>query len=94
MFASKYIGAGANVHRVEDAALDKILSQTETEMDPAKRMANYALVQKHVIEQAYIIPLYASKGYIVLNARFKGAKAAPYDPLGFPFFADMYVEFK
>jgi peptide/nickel transport system substrate-binding protein len=91
MFNSKMIGAGANVHRVRDEQLDTILNATEVELDQAKRMANYAQVQQRVIEQAYIIPLYASKTFLGLNARFKGVLKMPYDPVGFPYINEMYL---
>ena len=55
-----------------DPALDEILDLTRSTVDPLERQQYVTEAQIMIIEQAYIVPLYASNGYFAVNSNVAG----------------------
>lgn len=91
MFHSSQIGS-LNASQVKDPELDKLLEATRTIMDPAKRQEAANAAQKYVVEKAYVIPLYASYTYTLVNSRIKGLVLSNFT--AHPYFHDAYIETK
>lgn len=73
---SKAVGT-LNFAMVKDPELDRLLEATRTTTDPEKRQAVVNDAQKHIVEQAYLIPLFAKMNFLTLTNRVKGAVVAP-----------------
>ncbi|CAI8726076.1 peptide/nickel transport system substrate-binding protein [Brevibacillus sp. IT-7CA2] len=63
-----------NLSGVKDDKLDALLLKGRTTVQTDARKQVYMDVQKQLIEQAYVVPLYYEKAFTVLNARVKGVK--------------------
>jgi peptide/nickel transport system substrate-binding protein len=85
---SSMLGAINGAH-VNDPALDEILNRTRSEIDSTARQAAITEAQKHIIEQAYIAPIYTALNYYALDQRVQGLI---YDPTrGSNWFEDAYI---
>ncbi len=73
LFHSSQIG-GLNISGVKDAELDGLLEKGRSAFDLEERKKIYAEAQKHMSEQAYIVPVYIDKKFTVVNSRVKGVK--------------------
>lgn len=63
-----------NVSGVKDDQLDALLLKGRTTLQTDARKQVYMDVQKHLIEQAYVVPIYNDKAFAVINSRVKGVK--------------------
>ncbi|MDC0759422.1 ABC transporter substrate-binding protein [Brevibacillus sp. AG] len=63
-----------NLSGVQDDKLDALLLKGRTTMQTDARKQVYMDVQKHLIEQAYVVPIYYDKAFTVINSRVKGVK--------------------
>ncbi|ATF13409.1 ABC transporter substrate-binding protein [Brevibacillus sp. HB1.4B] len=63
-----------NLSGVKDDKLDALLLKGRTTMQTDARKQVYMDVQKHLIEQAYVVPIYYDKAFTVINSRVKGVK--------------------
>ncbi|WP_289140097.1 ABC transporter substrate-binding protein [uncultured Brevibacillus sp.] len=70
-FDSSQVSNFASVH---DPKLEELVRKGRTIFDPEVRMPLYAEAQKLVIDQAYIVPIYVRKHFVVVNKRVKGVK--------------------
>lgn len=61
-----------NLGRISDPALDKLLEQAGGEMDPAKRIAVYADVQKKIMDHAVWFPIHNQVNPIAYRANRTG----------------------
>lgn len=84
---SSQIG-GLNFFRLSDPKLDRLLDRGLTETDPVQRKKAFAEIQKLVVEQAYWVPLYSAKTFVVVNNRVQGVKP---NPLGAVVIQDLWV---
>jgi peptide/nickel transport system substrate-binding protein len=80
MFHSSQAGA-FNTAFTNDPDLDALLAQTRTTTDPAARQEVIDQVQKMIVEKAYIVPVYSSKIFYVINSQVTGATWTIYDIL-------------
>ncbi|TQR37365.1 ABC transporter substrate-binding protein [Brevibacillus brevis] len=63
-----------NLSGVKDDKLDALLLKGRTTIQADARKQVYLDVQKHLIEQAYVVPIYYDKAFTVINSRVKGVK--------------------
>lgn len=63
-----------NVSGVKDDQLDALLLKGRTTLQTDARKQVYMDVQKYLIEQAYVVPIYNDKAFAVINSRVKGVK--------------------
>ncbi len=84
---SSQIG-GSNHSAINDKQLDALLEKGRTTVNNEERLKVYADVQKLVVEQAYWVPIYIEKKFIIINKRVQGVKL---HPLGLLLFQDSWV---
>lgn len=72
-FHSSQIG-GLNHVRLQDPELDALLEKGRTTVEPEERKQVYAQVQENVVENAYWVPIFAEKVFVVVNSRVKDVK--------------------
>lgn len=70
-FHSSQIGV-LNFICVEDPELDEILNKTRTTVEPDQRQQYVNQAQEYIIENAYIIPLYAKLDYYAISKQIQG----------------------
>lgn len=70
---SSQIG-GFNFFQVNNEQLDALLEKGRTTLDTGERQKIYEEVQKIVVDQAYLIPLYTEKKYDLVNKRIEAVK--------------------
>lgn len=63
-----------NLSAVKDDKLDAVLLKGRTIIQTNARKQVYMDVQKRLIEQAYVVPIYYDKAFTVINSRVKGVK--------------------
>ncbi|MGF9910138.1 ABC transporter substrate-binding protein [Brevibacillus porteri] len=63
-----------NLSGVKDDKLDALLLKGRATIQTDARKQVYMDVQKHLIEQAYVVPIYYDKAFTVINSRVKGVK--------------------
>jgi ABC-type transport system substrate-binding protein len=68
---------GMGVTFGDDPRLDELLLATRRTVDPEQRQDVLDEVQKYLIEEALMVPLYAAKIYVGLNTRLKGVLLGP-----------------
>jgi peptide/nickel transport system substrate-binding protein len=66
-----------NWSRINDPDLDKALTDTRIETNPARRQEAVNLAQKIMVEKAYMVPLYTPKVFIPLASKWQGAIFSP-----------------
>ncbi|TXK79829.1 ABC transporter substrate-binding protein [Paenibacillus sp. N3.4] len=72
-----------------DPQVDKWLEQGAIEADDAKRVDLYKKVQKSIIDNAVIIPIYVFPYTVAASKTVKGLK---FDSLGYPLFNDAFIQ--
>ncbi|GAB1531299.1 MULTISPECIES: ABC transporter substrate-binding protein [Brevibacillus] len=87
-FHSSQIGAGFNISGLKDGKLDALLTKGRATTETEARKQVYVDAQKHLLEQAYVVPIYYDKLFVVVNSRVKGVKWTSYSPN----FQDSWVE--
>ncbi|MGG1662549.1 ABC transporter substrate-binding protein [Brevibacillus sp. NRS-1366] len=75
-FHSSQIGV-FNDSAINDPKLDELLVKGRTTVDLEARKRVYSDIQKYMIEQVYIVPIYIDKQFIVVNKRVKNMKLGP-----------------
>lgn len=70
---SSQIG-GFNFFQVNNKQLDALLEKGRTTLDTGERQKIYEEIQKIVVDQAYLIPLYTEKKYDLVNKRIEAVK--------------------
>jgi peptide/nickel transport system substrate-binding protein len=73
MYLSASAGGGLNLSQVNDPDLNVLLSATRTSTDAAKRQDAVNQAQKRIVEQAYVVPLYAPIRFRTLANSVKAA---------------------
>lgn len=63
-----------NKYSIDDAKLNDLLVDGRITFDPKARLPIYKEVQKLIVEQAYVVPLYTQKDFTVINSKVKGVK--------------------
>jgi peptide/nickel transport system substrate-binding protein len=63
-----------NLSGVKDDKLDALLLKGRATIQTDARKQVYMDVQKHLIDQAYVVPIYYDKAFTVINSRVKGVK--------------------
>jgi peptide/nickel transport system substrate-binding protein len=66
-----------NWHFVDDPAMTDLLNRTRTETDAEARQKVVNEAQRYAIEQAYVVPLFASNDYWIMNNRVHDVKFTP-----------------
>ncbi len=74
-------GSG-NYFKYSDPVTDDLLERGSTERHPARRVHIYRDLERHVLEQAPIVPLFHSRGVLVLRDRVAGLKPGPFGLAG------------
>lgn len=69
--------------------LDELLEKGTVESDPAKREEIYKEVQKIIIDQAYVIPIYVFPYTVAASKKVDGIK---FDALGYPLLNDAFIK--
>ncbi|MBP1963331.1 ABC transporter substrate-binding protein [Paenibacillus aceris] len=80
--------ARPSLSHLSDAALDKLLEQGVVEADEAKRKEIYKNVQRYIIDNAVIIPVYIFPYTVAASKNVSGIK---FDSLGYPLFNDASI---
>lgn len=73
LFHSSQIG-GLNHTRVKNSELDALLEKGRTALVDEERKQIYAKIQKIVVDEAYLVPIYEAKGFIIVNKRVYNGK--------------------
>jgi peptide/nickel transport system substrate-binding protein len=91
MFHSGEVTGGGqfNRTRIQDPALDELIAQGRTATDPAERQAVYAEIQKYVMDNALILPIW-DNAWITLTA--PGVQGLRFDLEGRPLLYNVWVE--
>lgn len=84
-----YDSKGAlNFGHAGGAALDGLLDKSRQSTDPAVEQQTYAAIQKDIVQNAYLAPIYLQKQFYVASSRVHGLQVSPlYGPL----FQDAWV---
>jgi len=69
-----YSNGAYNLSGVKDDILDALLLKGRTTIQTDARKQVYMEIQKHIVEQAYVVPIYFDKVFTVINSRVKGVK--------------------
>ncbi|MCM3134655.1 ABC transporter substrate-binding protein [Paenibacillus polysaccharolyticus] len=72
-----------------DPKIDQLLEQGAVETDSAKRVDIYSQIQKYLIEQAVILPIYVFPYTVAASKNVEGIK---FDALGYPLFNDVRIQ--
>ncbi|WP_138755145.1 ABC transporter substrate-binding protein [Paenibacillus sinopodophylli] len=83
------VGGKQNLPAYKNAEVDSWIDQGLVEKDTAKRQELYANVQKAIIEQAVIIPIYVFPYTIAASKTVQGIK---FDSLAYPLFNDTFIQ--
>ncbi|WP_145335473.1 ABC transporter substrate-binding protein [Paenibacillus xylanexedens] len=74
---------------LSDPKIDQLLEQGAVEKDSAKRVEIYSQIQKYLIEQAVILPIYVFPYTVAASKNVEGIK---FDSLGYPLFNDVRIQ--
>lgn len=74
---------------LSDPKIDQLLEQGAVEKDSAKRVEIYSQIQKYLIEQAVILPIYVFPYTVAASKNVEGIK---FDALGYPLFNDVRIQ--
>ncbi|MCK6076185.1 ABC transporter substrate-binding protein [Paenibacillus silvae] len=74
---------------LSDSKIDQLLEQGAVETDTAKRVDIYSQIQKYLIEQAVILPIYVFPYTVAASKDVQGIK---FDSLGYPLFNDVRIQ--
>lgn len=66
-----HTGSGSNRSHFGDAAIDELMDKALVEVDDTARLALYAEIQKDVIDQLPIMPLYYDTVYVAATAKLQ-----------------------
>jgi peptide/nickel transport system substrate-binding protein len=94
MFHSSQAGAPCcNMGRIQDPELDQVLDETRTATTPEQREAALHEVQRIIVEQAYVVPLYQGMTYYVVNERVNNVIMSKYGDARFRLqWFDAYID--
>ncbi len=82
-------GYFANLSQVDNAELDKLLTQASQETDPDQRAALYEDAQKLILEGYYVLPLYDQQNHFLYRSSVEGLRALP--TVSTPTFYDVWL---
>jgi peptide/nickel transport system substrate-binding protein len=88
-FHSKNIGPGFNRAHFANAELDRALDEGAATTDPEKRLGLYAKVQKLLMDQAVILPIY---NQVAVYALRSNVEDVTYEPRAYPVLYDAYIK--
>jgi peptide/nickel transport system substrate-binding protein len=74
---------------LSDPKIDQLLEQGAVETDSAKRVDIYSQIQKYLIEQAVILPIYVFPYTVAASKNIEGIQ---FDSLGYPLFNDVRIQ--
>jgi len=77
MWHSENDGTGFNWSHVRDERVDELLEKGEATADLAEREAIYQELQKHIMEEAYMLPLYVITALHGASAKLHDVKVRP-----------------
>lgn len=90
LHSSQITGGGQfNRSRVNDPKVDDLIRKGSLETSTPRRMEIYTELQKHVMEQAYILPGYENVLTHIMGKQVQGFKA---DLLGRPYLIDTWIK--
>ncbi|MFE8695061.1 ABC transporter substrate-binding protein [Cytobacillus sp. FJAT-53684] len=67
-----HTGEAFNLPKLSDESLDSLLEKGAETIDLEQRNQIYAEIQKHIVENAYMVPLYTESNFTVINNRVHG----------------------
>jgi peptide/nickel transport system substrate-binding protein len=76
-FHSANIGTGLTLSQYSNPELDKLIEDSRSVVDEAKRLELYMEIQKHIIDNAIWVPLYEASTTYGLTKRIAGHKIHP-----------------
>jgi peptide/nickel transport system substrate-binding protein len=76
-FHSSNIGTGLTLSHHSDPSLDKLIDDSRTTQDDAKRLAIYQDIQKFIVDKALWVPLWTNYNYVGLQRRIQNARLHP-----------------
>lgn len=76
-FDSNELHGGLDMSQYDSTQLDQLLTQGREETTPAKRAAIYDQVQRFMVKQAVIAPIYNEVNYTVYSSKIQGLQIAP-----------------
>ena len=82
-------GSGMNMSHYSDTELDEYLDKMRTTMDPEERQEWANEAQRHIVEEAVVVPIFSSKEYVAVNNRVLGEK--PRLPIPRQWLNDIYL---
>ena len=88
LFHSSNIGGGINLGMISNPELDALLANSRTETDSGERQALLNEAQRIIVEEAYVIPLYAADYYTAVNPRVHDL----YISNGYTTYFDVYIK--
>lgn len=77
MWHSRNDGKGFNWAHVSDKRVDTLLERGDATLDPAKRDAVYQDLQKLIMDEAWILPLYVITSYHAASTKVRDVVVAP-----------------
>ncbi len=88
LFHSSNIGGGLNLGMISNPELDALLADSRTATNREERQAFLNEAQRIIVEEAYVIPLYAADYYTAVNLRVHDL----YITNGYTSYFDVYIE--
>ena len=90
-YGSKYTidKSGSNIAWLKDNEIDALVEQGAVELNPEKRTDMYKRVQKRLIDQVVIIPVYDFPYTVATTKDVQGLK---FDSIGYPLFYDVNLK--
>ncbi|MBP2707686.1 ABC transporter substrate-binding protein [Microbispora sp. RL4-1S] len=83
-----YAKAGGNVALVKSPEIDKWVEEAAETLDPATAARDYSSVQREVLRQAYVVPLYTPVQLTAFSAKVRGVA---FDAQTYPVFYDAWL---
>lgn len=74
---------------LSDPKIDQLLEQGAVETDSTKRVEIYSQIQKYLMEQAVILPIYVFPYTVAASKNVEGIQ---FDSLGYPLFNDVRIQ--
>lgn len=74
---SSQSASGLNFDHLNDPKVDALLQKGRTTIDANQRKAVYVELQKYIVQQAYLAPIYTEKQFLVVNSRVHNLQFYP-----------------
>lgn len=89
LFHSSFIGKNQNWGCYSDPQTDRMLEQARAEVKVDKRRQLYVEIQKRLLDQAAVVPLFEDYAVWAMRPNVKGFKLSGFT---FPILGDVYID--